>query len=49
MIWRGVMTPEHAIYGSDATALLGGTAVALLIPPALPTKGTARSKAWSIT
>lgn len=31
MIWRGVMTPERAIYGGDATALLGGTAVALLI------------------
>ncbi|HEY0270983.1 MAG TPA: hypothetical protein VGC10_08355 [Sphingomonas sp.] len=31
MIWRAVMTPDHAIYGGDATALLGGTAVALLI------------------
>lgn len=31
MIWRSVMTPGRAIYGGDATALLGGTAVGLLI------------------
>lgn len=31
MIWRGLYAPDRAIYGGDATALLGGTAVALLI------------------
>ncbi len=31
MVWRAIMTPDKAIYGADATALLGGTAVGLLI------------------
>lgn len=39
MIYRAVMTPDKAIYGSDATALLGGTAVALLILSSLAHEG----------
>lgn len=39
MIYRSIATPERAIYGSDATALLGGTAVALLIIASFAQKG----------
>jgi len=39
MIYRAVFTPDKAIYGSDATALLGGTAVGLLILASLAHEG----------